>query len=636
VISSVRLKNYRTHDEIDLALGEGLTVIVGPNGAGKSSIFEGIAWVLHGAHAVDGVVGDIIPLGTNNKPSGSVEINGWTVERDFDGARVLNSAGKKVASSQSGVTDFVESTILNLTREESMAQIMAMQEELEWLKGKGPTERQRFVARTLSLDSLDRAQSNSRDNARDAKSRISALESVADPDEYDVEGAEEELAKHAKNMEDAKADLKKARATESAAVKEYDDASDGMVQATKIESEIEHASEAIKNSESKLERVNEEVGMIANDPVVYKPYKEELENRKKRIPEFNESLSNAKEDLERLHKAKTQLDADVRVLRNAMDSLVDPGEKCSECGNVMPEDAYNARRSEIEGDLEDAQDKLRNVEGSLKRIEEKKSDLEGTIETFTYTAERLSSLLELLKEREEITERLSGLHEKVGSAQSRLSEISVDTDRLDSLKAARNTAAARAKEAADIESEVRRKHAKAQSKLEEVRRGLEKAQAAQDDLREATRVRNLYSACSKVLGEVRDHLNSAIRARISAYASDLVSEATGGAFTRVELDEDYKPVLYIEGGPTPRMSGGESNVVAICLRIAMGRLAAQSSDDPVDMMFLDEPLESINANRQGMVVDALKSIIGDNLRQIVVVTHTQIARERADRVIELV
>jgi len=51
MISHVRLRQWRSYDELELDFGPGTTFIVAPNGVGKTSLVLGLAWALFGEHA---------------------------------------------------------------------------------------------------------------------------------------------------------------------------------------------------------------------------------------------------------------------------------------------------------------------------------------------------------------------------------------------------------------------------------------------------------------------------------------------------------------------------------------------------------------------------------------------------------
>ncbi len=71
---SIRLQNFRQHEETFIAFERGLTGIIGPNGAGKSTILEAIAWALYGNSAARGTRDSIRFTGAKALASVSVQL----------------------------------------------------------------------------------------------------------------------------------------------------------------------------------------------------------------------------------------------------------------------------------------------------------------------------------------------------------------------------------------------------------------------------------------------------------------------------------------------------------------------------------------------------------------------------------
>ena len=51
MIHRLRLRNWRSYEELDLQLGPGTTFVVAPNGVGKTSLVYGLAWGMFGQHS---------------------------------------------------------------------------------------------------------------------------------------------------------------------------------------------------------------------------------------------------------------------------------------------------------------------------------------------------------------------------------------------------------------------------------------------------------------------------------------------------------------------------------------------------------------------------------------------------------
>jgi recombinational DNA repair ATPase RecF len=50
MILRLRLRNWRSYEDLDLELGPGTTFVVAPNGVGKTSLVYGLAWGVFGPH----------------------------------------------------------------------------------------------------------------------------------------------------------------------------------------------------------------------------------------------------------------------------------------------------------------------------------------------------------------------------------------------------------------------------------------------------------------------------------------------------------------------------------------------------------------------------------------------------------
>ena len=49
MIHQLRLRNWRSYEDLDLRLDPGTTFVVAPNGVGKTSLVYGLAWVSSGS-----------------------------------------------------------------------------------------------------------------------------------------------------------------------------------------------------------------------------------------------------------------------------------------------------------------------------------------------------------------------------------------------------------------------------------------------------------------------------------------------------------------------------------------------------------------------------------------------------------
>ena len=81
MIHRLRLRNWRSYENLDLQLGPGTTFVVAPNGVGKTSLVYGLAWGVFGQHS------SVVPRDCIRAGATSAEVQ---VEFDLSDGRRLN------------------------------------------------------------------------------------------------------------------------------------------------------------------------------------------------------------------------------------------------------------------------------------------------------------------------------------------------------------------------------------------------------------------------------------------------------------------------------------------------------------------------------------------------------------------
>ena len=139
-----------------------------------------------------------------------------------------------------------------------------------------------------------------------------------------------------------------------------------------------------------------------------------------------------------------------------------------------------------------------------------------------------------------------------------------------------------------------------------------------------------------IFGAFRQHLTDRIRPTLAAKAGALLARTTGGRYSQVELDDDYN-VRVLDGGemrPLKRFSGGETDLINLCLRIAISRIVAGRGAGRVNLLVLDEVFGSQDSQRKDDVLLGLRSLTGE-FQQVLVITHDEYLKERMDSVISV-
>lgn len=169
---SMRLQNFRQHEDTSITFETGLTGIIGTNGSGKTTILEAIAWALYGNAAARGTRDSIRFSGAKPRSSVRVQLvfelagHRYRVVRGLTSAECfLDDAEAPIASTISGVSELLQRR-LGMTRSEFFHTYFTGQKDLDVMAAIGPTERARFLSRVLGYDKLTSAQELIREQRR--------------------------------------------------------------------------------------------------------------------------------------------------------------------------------------------------------------------------------------------------------------------------------------------------------------------------------------------------------------------------------------------------------------------------------------------------------------------------------------
>jgi len=134
----------------------------------------------------------------------------------------------------------------------------------------------------------------------------------------------------------------------------------------------------------------------------------------------------------------------------------------------------------------------------------------------------------------------------------------------------------------------------------------------------------LRTTVAGALEEYRDEASRRSRPMVEAEASRLLRQITEAAYPRVRLTEDY--FLEIAEGRdfylSKRFSGGEQDLAALCLRLALARTLAEQRGTEQSFVILDEVFGSQDVGRRRMLMEQLIELSRGEFQQIFVISHT--------------
>ncbi len=166
---------------------------------------------------------------------------------------------------------------------------------------------------------------------------------------------------------------------------------------------------------------------------------------------------------------------------------------------------------------------------------------------------------------------------------------------------------------------------------------LEGAQRELSDVRETIRdYEVLKSAFKDIPVNVHERLKPAIQEEVSS----LLDGLTHGKYSAVRISDDYTLEVLYNGifYPIYRFSGGEKDLINLCLRIGISHVLVSLSKTQgvvrMDSLFLDETFSSLDAERRQMLMGALMSL-KSFFSQIVIITHVEDIKEALPRSYEI-
>jgi exonuclease SbcC len=152
-----------------------------------------------------------------------------------------------------------------------------------------------------------------------------------------------------------------------------------------------------------------------------------------------------------------------------------------------------------------------------------------------------------------------------------------------------------------------------------------------------TRELEIRAGVAKGLADYREHASRRARPALEEEASDFLSKMTGGLYSAVRLDESY--LLKVADGsqlhPVRRFSGGEQDLAALCLRLALSRTLARQRGAEHGFIILDEVCGSQDSRRRELLLDQLGELARNEFHQIFVISHTDDVIEHCQKHIKV-
>jgi exonuclease SbcC len=134
----------------------------------------------------------------------------------------------------------------------------------------------------------------------------------------------------------------------------------------------------------------------------------------------------------------------------------------------------------------------------------------------------------------------------------------------------------------------------------------------------------IRAAVAKALSDYREHASQRARPALEEEASNMLKQVTGGTYPVIRLTEAYLLEVADAGQmhPLRRFSGGEQDLAALCLRLALSRTLARQRGAEHGFVILDEVFGSQDQGRRQQLLDQLAELAHNEFHQIFVISHT--------------
>lgn len=294
---------------------------------------------------------------------------------------------------------------------------------------------------------------------------------------------------------------------------------------------------------------------------------------------------------------------------------------------------------------EEVQRRLRVYRERIQQLPEEKVDvveIAGAVEQLESELEAVSKQEAAIAESARRKVELETLTHQLQQAEERAEDHEKQADEWapgDALKDAHSGYEKLTADAA-AEKELRTHWAQQVAMLEERERAIiterKTVQAQIARQQEHQQSANIAAGAVRILSEAASTLSGTIRPELEAALTRLLAQMSEGRFPRAAIGEDYEVTVEDDGQlrGIEELSGGEKDLVALALRLALSQTFTTHSGEGAGFLILDECFGSQDPDRRRAILTALRELRGE-YRQLFIISHVEGLEDSADSVIHV-
>jgi len=639
MITSMRLKNWKSHMDSEMGFSPGVNALVGIVGSGKSSVMQAISFALFGnLPAVQSRrmgLQDMIMKRPQPKKEARVELafraNGkdYTVSRSIKAGKGTSEAeiregGKLLDVNARNVTRIVEQ-VLQMDYELFSRAVYSEQNELDYFLRIQKGKRTEHIDRMLKVDRFEKA----REGAVAIRNRLLAgkEEKGRIVDDLEKEGLEERSVEEKRKIADIKAGLEKLKQESREVVKErarLQGTLEGQEGMQKELHDLIAILEGVKASLDEMENTLSEKRERARDP---DEVRKEMSRIDSNIQVLKRQLEDKRKEAEGGREQVASLNAKIKVSVDSQAKLDGLGARCPVCDNQIDGEKKQElveKRKEEEAGL---REKVSSVAKNLEKIRQEGEELEKRLREKELERERLKSSLNdaeelrlLSKRREEYRKRKESLEKKRGTLEKAFSE--------ERLKEAREKVQRKRVEETELFTRMdslKEKIGEKEEILYSLEERLKRLKAYREEMRSDEEVARGLEGFVQALRSTQEQLRSEFVSTVNSIMERVWDEIYPyGDYESVRLavDNDYVLQLKSSDGWVPVegvASGGERSMACLALRIAFSHAFIPN----LRWLILDEPTHNLDSASIEQLSRTLKERMSAFAEQVFLITHEE-------------
>jgi exonuclease SbcC len=686
-LRSLSLNLFRQHVSSYIEFPDGLVGVIGTNGSGKTTIVEAIGFAIYGSRALRGRVEDVrtrtapAKTGRGRKEQDlrvelSLEHDGvvFRIERSLNDAAIFVGGESEAVAVGSRDVSARISAIVGMSYEEFISTYCTEQKGLEFLSGKkGATEREKFIVRMMGYDRLEEVQDLIRGDRKEKRAILTGYEaSLGTKEEIEqrLEAETSDLAAIRERHGEAQKTLQKSE-SEFAAVRDKMGKLEELRARFLREREstqsasvrLEERGRRLKDVTSTISLAEEELAKVLKPLSASRSLDEAIAQAKRQVATERERLAAKQEEArtaeltwrEGVSKAAAERDMAKTQYANLEKRVLKVGEleggsDCPTCGQALGE-SFEQVRKHFQGEQRTLAAKVRDLERAYKgiqaepesvakigaeriEIDQKLKQAEAKLQELQLCVQLQLKIESLRKELEIVQGEIKLAEDHKRLATERMADLRFSEEDYNREKGAFD-ASQRLVEVARLqrvrlEGEVNTKEAL----VERTRAEIQKFTERQIEVERLRRDVRLCDECDRMVTEFRKYVNSSIRPRMAELASEYLADLTDGRYTAVELAEDFTPTVVEDGEAKSVISGGEEDILNLCMRISLSHMLAERAGQHFSLLILDEVFGSLDEGRRSNVL-ALLEKLRNRFEQIIIITHLDDIKDGVQHLIQV-